>query len=150
MSSFAGKEPIVIGVLKGAFVFVADLVREMDIPVTVDIIQAASYGLALKPSGTIRLGKDIGLDIHDRDVILVDDILDTGFTLRFIIDRLEQAHPRSMTVCVLIDKRERRQVEVIVDHGGFVLAKGFVARYGIDMGEAYRNLDSLYIVKNSG
>lgn len=146
--SFAGREPIVIGVLKGAFIFVADLVREMEIPVKVDFVQAASYGLATESSGTVHLVKDISLDIRGQDVILVDDILDTGLTLRFVVDKLQQRHPRSLTVCVLIDKRERRQVEVAVDHIGFVLPGGFVAGYGIDKGEAYRDLDGLYIVKS--
>lgn len=145
---FAGQEPIVIGVLKGAFVFVADLVREIEIPVKVDFIQAASYGLATESSGTVRLVKDLGLDIQGQDVILVDDILDTGLTLHFIINRLRQRHPRSLTVCVLVDKCERRQVEVTVDYVGFVLAEGFVAGYGIDKGEAYRNLDGLYTVES--
>lgn len=147
--SFAGREPIVIGVLKGAFIFVADLVREMEVPVKVDFIQVASYGLAMESSGTIKLIKDVSLDIHGQDVILVDDILDTGLTLRFIVDVLKQRHPRSLTVCVLIDKCERRRVEVAVDHVGFVLPEGFVAGYGIDKGEVYRNLDGLYIVKYS-
>jgi hypoxanthine phosphoribosyltransferase len=144
---FAGREPIVIGILKGAFIFVADLVREMDIPVKLDFMQAASYGLGTKSSGTIRLDKDLSLDVCGQDVILVDDILDTGLTLHFIINRLKQRHPRSLTVCVLIDKRERRQVEVAVDHIGFAFAEGFIAGYGIDKGEEYRNLDGLYTVK---
>ncbi len=144
---FRGQEPIVIGVLKGAFIFVADLVREMDVPVKVDFIQAASYGLATESSGTVQLVQDVSLDLQGRDVILVDDILDTGLTLGFIIDRLKQLHLRSLTVCVLVDKRERRRVEVAVNHVGFTLTEGFVVGYGIDKGEAYRNLDGLYIVK---
>jgi hypoxanthine phosphoribosyltransferase len=145
--AFAGREPIVIGVLKGAFIFVADLVRAMDLAVKVDFVQVASYGLATTPSGTVTLVKDLSLDVEGQDVILVDDILDTGRSLHFLVERVQQRRPRSLTVCVLIDKHERRQVEVAVDHVGFVLAEGFVVGYGIDQGEAYRNLDGLYIMK---
>ncbi len=146
---FAGREPIVIGVLKGAFIFVADLVREMDIPVKIDFVQAASYGLATQSSGKVQLLKDLSLDIRGQDVILVDDILDTGLTLRFIVDRIKRRRPRSLTVCVLVDKRERRRARVAVDYVGFELAAGFIAGYGIDKGEAYRNLDGLYVVQDA-
>ncbi len=150
--SFAGCEPIVVGVLKGAFIFVADLVRELDIPVRIDFVQTASYSLATESStessGTVRLIKDLSLDIHGQDVILIDDILDTGLTLRFVIDRLRQRQPRSLTTCVLIDKRERRRIEVAVDHIGFVIPAGFVVGYGMDQGGTYSNLDGLYVVKS--
>ena len=146
---FAGREPVVVGVLKGAFIFMADLVRAMDIAVKIDFIQVASYGAGTTSSGTVRLVKDLGLVVKDEDVILVDDILDTGLTLRFVIDKLAERHPRSLTTCVLIDKRERRRVEVPVAHVGFALGRGFVAGYGIDKGEAYRNLAGLYIVEGS-
>jgi hypoxanthine phosphoribosyltransferase len=146
--SFAGREPIVVGVLKGAFIFVADLLREMEIPVKVDFVQAASYGLATRSSGAVRLVKDLSLEVHGQDVILVDDIVDTGLTLRLVVDLLQQRHPRSLTICVLIDKRERRRVEVAVDHIGFVIPGGFVVGYGMDKGEAYSSLDGLYMVKD--
>ncbi len=146
--SFVGREPIVIGVLKGAFIFVADLVREMDIPVKVDFVQTVSYGLATQSSGGVQLVKDLSCNIYGQDVILVDDILDTGLTLRFVIDVLQQRQPRSLTICVLIDKHERRRIEVAVDHVGFVLPKGFVVGYGMDKGGVYSSLDSLYIVKD--
>jgi len=147
-SSFAGRKPIVIGVLKGAFVFVADLVRELEIPVTVDFLQAASYGFATESSGAVRLVKDLTLNITGQDVILVDTIVDTGLTWRFLRDLLLQRHPRSLTTCVLIDKRQDRRVEVALDHVGFVLPEGFVVGYGLDQGESYRHLDSLYLVRS--
>jgi hypoxanthine phosphoribosyltransferase len=146
-SSFTGREPVVVGVLKGAFIFVADLVREMEIPVTVDFLQVASYGSATTSSGAVRLVKDLDLDIAGQDVILVDTVVDTGLTLHFLRDRLLQRRPRSLTVCVLIDKRQSRRVEVAVDHVGFVLSEGFVVGYGLDQSEAYRHLDSLYLVR---
>ena len=125
-SSFAGREPLIIGVLKGAFVFVADLVRELEIPVTVDFLQVASYGFATESSGAVRLVKDLTLNITGQDVIIVDTIVDTGLTLHFLRDLLLQRHPRSLTTCVLIDKRQDRRVEVALDHVGFVLPEGFV------------------------
>jgi hypoxanthine phosphoribosyltransferase len=146
-STFAGREPVVVGVLKGAFLFVADLVRELEIPVKIDFVQVASYGSGTESVGSVRLLKDLSLNIERQDVILVDTILDTGLTLRFLLDLLSHRRPHSLTVCVLIDKPQRRQVEVRADYVGFGLSDGFVVGYGLDQGEAYRNLDGLYLVK---
>ncbi|HKA55674.1 MAG TPA: hypoxanthine phosphoribosyltransferase [Candidatus Binatia bacterium] len=148
--SFAGKEPIIVGVLQGAFLFVADLVREMRIPVKMDFVQVGSYGQGTKSTGTLHLVKDLGGDIAGQDVILVDTVLDTGLTLRFLLDLFARRHPRSLTTCVLIDKRQRRQVEVTADHVGFVLADGFVVGYGLDYRGSYRNLDGVYHLKDEG
>ncbi len=144
--TLAGREPLVIGVLKGAFLFVADLVRAMEIPVRIDFVQAASYGSATTSSGQVRLVKDCTTDISRQDVILVDTIVDTGFTLDFLHTQLRQRQPRSLTTCVLLDKPHSRQVEVHIDHVGFTLAEGFVVGYGLDFGDAYRHLDGLYLV----
>ena len=144
--TFAGREPLVLGVLKGAFVFVADLVRAMTIPVRVDFVQAASYGTETASSGQVRLVKDCTVDISGQDVILVDTIVDTGLTLRFLYDQLWQRQPRSLTTCALIDKHHSRQVDINVDHVGFTLGQGFVVGYGMDFADSYRQLDSVYLV----
>jgi hypoxanthine phosphoribosyltransferase len=144
--TYMDREPIVVGVLKGAFVFVADLVRAMTIPVKVDFVQVGSYGYSTESAGSAHLSKDLDFAIKDQDVILVDTVLDTGLTLRFLLDLLSQRNPRSLTTCVLIDKRQRRQVEIEADCVGFTLADGFVVGYGLDHGEAYRSLDGLYLV----
>lgn len=147
--TYAGGEPIVVGVLKGAFLFVADLVREMTISVKIDFIQVASYGSGTESTGTPRLVTDLGLDIKDQDVILVDTVLDTGLTLRFLLDLLARRHPRSLSTCVLVDKHHRRQGNVQADYVGFTLSDGFIVGYGLDRGEAYRHLDSLYLMRSA-
>lgn len=144
--TYTDREPIVVGVLKGAFVFVADLVRAMTIPLKVDFVQVASYGYGTASTGSVHLSKDVGFDLTDQDVILVDTVLDTGLTLRVLLDLLSQRNPRSLTTCVLIDKRQRRQVEIEADYVGFTLADGFVVGYGLDHGETYRHLDSVYLL----
>lgn len=144
--TFAGREPLVIGVLKGAFLFVADLVRAMEIPVKIDFVQAASYGSATISSEHVRLVKDCTMDISGQDVILVDTIVDTGLTLDFLHTHLRLRHPRSLTTCALLDKPRSRQVEVYLDHVGFTLGQGFVVGYGLDFEDAYRHIDGLYLV----
>ena len=147
--TFAGREPLVVGILKGAFMFVADLVRAMDIPVRVDFIQAASYGPASSSSGRVRLLHDPDQDLHDQDIILVDTVLDTGLTLDAVIPRLRQAQPHSLTVCVLVKKEDRTQRQIGVNHIGFVLPRGFVVGYGTDYGERYRQLNGLYVLREA-
>lgn len=148
-SSFTERQPLVVGVLKGAFLFTADFVREMPIPVKVDFVQAGSYGQRTKSIGTVQLLKDLDCDIAGQDVILVDTVLDTGLTLRFLLDLFKQRQPRSLTTCVLIDKQQRRQVEISADYVGFVLADGFIVGYGLDHGESYRNLDGIYQLESA-
>ncbi len=145
--TFADREPLVIGILKGAFIFVADLVRAMDIPVRIDFIQAASYGRTTSSSGSVRLLHDPDQCLRGQDVILVDTVLDTGLTLATVIPRLRQAHPRSLTVCVLIKKEDRVQREVAVDYVGFVRSQGFLVGYGTDWSERYRQLDGVYVLE---
>jgi len=142
--SFAEREPLIVGVLKGAFLFTADLVREMQVPVKMDFVQVGSYGHGTESAGTIRLLKDLDDNIAGKDVILVDTVLDTG------LDLFNQRHPRSLTTCVLIDKRQRRRVEVTADHVGFVLADGFVVGYGLDYQQSYRHLEDIYLRKDGG
>ena len=145
--TFAGREPLVVGILKGAFIFVADLVRAMEIPVRVDFVQAASYGRATSSAGRVRLLNDPGQDLRNQDIILVDTVLDTGLTLDTVIRRLGQTQPRSLTVCVLVKKEGRSQREIAVDQIGFVRSQGFLVGYGTDYGERYRQLDGLYVLE---
>lgn len=141
---FEGKEPVFIGVLNGAVFFFGDLVRALTIPCHIDFIKAASYGKGLTSSGRVRLTKDMELDVRGKPLVLVEDIVDTGLTLKHVLAMIEQKSPGLIRVCALIDKRERRQEEVQIDYIGFRVEKGFLVGYGLDCGECYRNLPDIY------
>jgi hypoxanthine phosphoribosyltransferase len=145
---YAGKELVVIGVLKGAFIFMADLIRCMQVPSIVDFVRAASYGAGSVTSGTITITKDIEIDIRGRDVLVVEDIVDTGLTLTYLVDALKKRSPASVAVCAFIDKRLRRQVPFEADYVGFSMDDGFVIGYGLDFDEKARFLPDVYLVKN--
>lgn len=142
--SFPDREPLFIGVLNGAVFFLGDLVRELTIPCRIDFIKAASYGAGTASSGKVRLTKDVELEVAGEHVVLVEDIVDTGLTLKSILDRIEKKRPASLRVCALIDKRERRMEEVRVDFSGFRVEQGFLVGYGLDCNEHYRNLPDIY------
>lgn len=146
-ADYINRELVMIGVLKGAFIFLADLVRQLTIPVKVDFLQACSYGVGTQSCGTVRLVKDIGVDIRNKDVLLVEDIVDSGLTLNWILGHLKSFQPLSVGVCTLIDKRERREAEVPIAYSGHVAEKGFLVGYGLDYAEAYRHLPGLYHLK---
>ena len=131
--------PVIIGVLKGAFVFLADLLRETDIPLEVDFLSIHSYNGA-ESSGVVRITHDLSLNIEDRDVILVEDIIDTGRTVKYILDNLRTRKPRSLAVCSLLNKEERRVIEVSLKYVGFKIPGFFVVGYGLDYDNRYRNL----------
>jgi hypoxanthine phosphoribosyltransferase len=141
---YEGRELVLIAVLKGAFIFLADLVRQLTIPVKVDFLQVSSYGADTRSSGTVRLVKDIAVDIRGKDVLLVEDIVDTGITINWLLDRLKSCQPRSLGVCALIDKRERRESQVPIAYAGHVAPKGFLVGYGLDYAEEYRHLPGIY------
>jgi hypoxanthine phosphoribosyltransferase len=143
-ADYRDRDLVLIGVLKGSFIFLSDLVRELDVPVRIDFVQASSYGAGTESSGSIRLLKGIGLDIRSRDVLVVEDIVDTGLTIRWIIDYLKSFQPRSVGVCTLIDKRARREAEVPIVYAGHVVGSGFLVGYGLDYAEQYRHLPGLY------
>lgn len=143
---YQDKELILVGILKGAFVFLADLIRHLTVPVTVDFIGLSSYGLGSKSSGEVVLTKDLQIPIEGRDVLVVEDILDTGLTTDLILKQLQERKLASLKLCTLIDKRERRRVPVAVDYVGFELDKGFVVGYGIDYAEQHRHLPDIYVV----
>jgi hypoxanthine phosphoribosyltransferase len=142
-ADYAGKELVMIGVLNGAFIFLADLVRTVTIPHQIDFIRVASYGQSDSSSGTIRLAKDVELDLRDRHVLLVEDIVDTGTTLAWLTERFKERQAASVRICALIDKKERRQTEVRLDYVGFA-QDGFLVGYGLDYAEQFRYLPEIY------
>lgn len=143
-TDYQGRNLVLIGVLKGSFIFLSDLARQLEIPVRIDFVQVSSYGAGTQSSGSIRLAKGIGLDIRDQDVLVVEDIVDTGLTIRWIIDYLNSFQPRSVSVCTLIDKRECREAQVPIAYAGHVAGSGFLVGYGLDYAEQYRHLPELY------
>ncbi len=140
---YAGGGLMVIGVLKGAFLFVADLVRRIDLPLEVDFIRVASYGDDLT-GGELRLVKDVELAVAGRDVLIVEDIVDSGRTMAFLLDFFSDRRLRSLKVCALIDKKQRRQREVNLDYAGFAVKDGFLVGYGLDYAEQYRHYSEIY------
>ena len=141
---YAGREPLIIGVLKGVVFFLADLMREIRVSTELDFIRAASYGSEMTSSGTIKLTKDVEIPLRGKHVILVEDIVDTGLTLSHVIKNLESRGIESLRVCALIDKLERRDLTVPIDYCGFQVKKGFLVGYGLDYNEKYRHLPEIY------
>jgi hypoxanthine phosphoribosyltransferase len=137
---YAGRNPVLVGVLQGAFLFMADLIRAIPTDLTTDFIGLSSYGSGTTSSGQVRLVSDLSMSVEDRDVLIVEDIVDTGLTLAYLKRNLEARHPRSVRACVLADKVERRQVEVKVDYVGFTVPNVYVVGYGFDYGGVFRNL----------
>jgi len=140
---YAGRTPIFIGILKGAFIFLADLVRNIELPVKIDFVRLASYGEKDYSTGEVKLIKDVEIPLKGEDVIIVEDIVDTGYTLDFLIKHLKKKQPASLKICALIDKPERREVEIKIDYIGFKLS-GFLVGYGLDFNEQYRSLPDIY------
>jgi hypoxanthine phosphoribosyltransferase len=143
---YAGKELIIIGVLKGAFIFMADLIREISIPCTIDFARLASYGAGSDSSGKVVMTKDIETSIKGKDILIVEDILDTGLTLQYFVDWLKERNPNSLRICVFLDKRKRRKVAFEADYVGFTIEDGFVVGYGLDFNEKYRFSPDIYVI----
>jgi len=143
-----GGVPLLVGVLKGAAVFMADLIRAIPSPVAIDFMAVSSYGPATRSSGAVRLSADLSVSIEGRDVILVEDIVDSGRTIHYLRRNLETRHPRSLEVCTLLDKIERRQVEVTLDYVGFVIPDRFVVGYGFDLAGHYRGLPEIHALED--
>jgi hypoxanthine phosphoribosyltransferase len=144
---YEGLDLILIGVLKGAFVFMADLVRALRIPVKMDFIQVGSYGAGTVSSGSIRLVKGLDLDVRSKHVLLVEDIVDTGLTLRYLMDHLVSLGAADVRVCTMIDKRERREASVTIDYACHEVREGFLVGYGLDHDQRYRELPGIYHLK---
>lgn len=144
---FEGRNPLVICVLKGAFIFISDLVKNMSIPLEIDFMAVSSYGASTKSSGVVRILKDLDAPVEGRDVIIVEDIIDSGLTLSYLIDVLERRNAKSVTVVALFDKPGRRTVELEPDYKGFTIPDAFVVGYGLDYAEKYRNLPFVGVLK---
>lgn len=144
---YAGQEITMIGVLKGAFVFLADLIRHLDIPCEIDFTRLASYGSGTVSSENIVMTKTIECSIKDKDVVIVEDIVDTGLTLTYLVERLKQEGPRSLKVCAFIDKHKKRKVPFKADYVGFTIDDGFVVGYGLDANEKARFLPDVYVIE---
>lgn len=143
---YSGKEVLLIGILKGAFIFMADLARCLTIPVKMDFVRLASYGSGKCSSGKIKLTKDLEMPIKGKDVLVVEDIIDTGITLQYLCQCLRARKPRSLKVVALLDKPKRRRVNFEADYIGFKIEDHFVVGYGLDCAEEYRNLRDIYII----
>ena len=146
-ADYQGKEIMLISVLRGSFVFMADLCRAIDLPCTLDFMAVSSYGKGTKSSGQVQITKDLSEDITDRHIIVVEDILDSGNTLSYLLKLLAQRKPASIRLCTLLDKPERRTKPVEVHYSGFTIPDAFVVGYGLDYAEHYRNLPYIGILK---
>jgi hypoxanthine phosphoribosyltransferase len=144
---YAGPGLVMVGVLKGVFIFMADLVRALPFPVEVDFVRLCSYGAGTTTSGEVHITKDVEMSLQGRDVLIVEDIVDTGLTLDFLRRHLLSHQPRSLKICCLIDKQERREVDVPLDYVGFVVEKGFLVGYGLDCGEQSRTLPEIFVLE---
>jgi hypoxanthine phosphoribosyltransferase len=143
---YVGRELILVCILKGAFMFLSDLIRHLRIPVKIDFVRLASYGPGMKSSGLVEISKDIEIPIEGKDVLIVEDIVDTGRTLLFLKERLSLSNPHSIKICTLLDKKARREVKVEADYLGKEIEDIFIVGYGIDFNEGYRNLPEIYYV----
>ena len=146
-ADYAGRNLLVICVLKGAFIFMADLVKAMDIPLEIDFMAVSSYGVTTKSSGVVKIIKDLDIPVEGRDVMIVEDIIDSGLTLSYLIDVLERRNALSIAVVTLFDKPARRTVDLEPDYKGYTLPDAFVVGYGLDYAEKYRNLPYIGILK---
>ena len=144
---YQGREIVLISVLRGSFVFMADLVRQITVPCTVDFMAVSSYGSGTTSSGQVKIVKDLSETIEGKDVIVVEDILDSGNTLSYLLKLLEARRPASIRLCTLLDKPERRTKPVEVQYSGFTIPDEFVVGYGLDYDERYRNLPYIGVLK---
>ena len=144
-SDYAGQELVLIVVLKGAFIFAADLARSLGLPIEIDFVELASYS-GVESTGRVEIKKDVETVMAGKNVLVVEDIVDTGITLDFLLRHLAGRGPKSLKVCTLIDKRERRQIAVTVDYAGIVCNRGFLVGYGMDLDERCRELEAIYEV----
>jgi hypoxanthine phosphoribosyltransferase len=141
---YAGGPPLLVGVLKGAINFMSDLMRAIELPVEVDFMAVSSYGAATKTSGVVRIVKDLDVDLLGRDVLIVEDVVDSGLTLNYLRQYLGARSPKSLEVCALLLKEGEQRVEQSLKYVGFTIPSDFVVGYGLDVNERYRNLDAIY------
>lgn len=146
---YAGKIPLIVGTLRGSFVFMADLVRQINLPLTVDFLSASSYGSGTESSGQVKLKLDLADDISGRDVLIIEDIVDSGNTLSKLLPELQKRGPASLKVCALLDKPERRVLPFQANYVGFTIPDAFVVGYGLDFDQHYRQLPYIGVLKPS-
>jgi hypoxanthine phosphoribosyltransferase len=144
---YRGRDLVLVSILKGALPFLADLMRHVHLPLALDFLEVSSYGASTESSGVVRILKDLANPIGARDVLVVEDILDTGKTLAFVVDHLRSQHPASVRLCTLLDKPARRLVPIGIDYRGFEIPDKFVVGYGLDYAERYRNLPFIGVLK---
>lgn len=149
VKDYRGRTPHLVGILKGAWVFMADLIRHMDIDVTVDFLGISSYGSETQSSGEVKITKDLDVSIEGREVLIVEDILDTGRTLKYLEEVLYVHKPHNLRVVTLLDKRSRRVVPVKADYVGFEIADIFVVGYGLDFDQKYRQLPDIHVLRST-
>ena len=147
-SDYQGKHPLLVGVLKGSFVFMADLIRHLDLQLELDFIKVCSYGAGRESSGVVRLMQDLGSPVEGRDVLVIEDIVDTGITISFVLDHLRKGKPGSLKLCALTDKPSRRRVPVAIDYVGLTVPDEFIVGYGLDCDERFRNLPDICVMES--
>lgn len=146
---YGDREILLVGVLKGSFLFLADLARELSAPVRIDFVRLASYGSETRSSGIVEIRQDLEIPVQGCDVLIVEDIVDSGNTLETLYHRLLLRNPRSLRICTLIDKRGRREVDIRADYVGMTIEEGFVVGYGLDSDERYRHLPAIYLLEEA-
>lgn len=144
---YQGKYPLMLGILKGSFVFMSDLVRTLAIPVEIDFVRLSSYGPSKVSSGNIRLVHGLSLPVKDRDIIIVDDIVDTGLATNYLMNYIKKRKPASLKICAFLDKPSRREAAVPIDYRGIVIPDRFVVGYGLDYAERYRDLPDICTIE---
>jgi hypoxanthine phosphoribosyltransferase len=143
---YFGKEPLLLGILKGSFMFMADLIRRLDFPLEIDFIRLSSYGGGTESSGKIKVVQGLRSGVKNREVLVIEDIIDTGLTVAYLLDYLRKKRPASLRLCALLDKPSRRQVPVSIDYLGITVPDKFLVGYGLDYNERYRNLPDIYVL----
>lgn len=146
-SDYQSNPPLLVGILKGALPFLADLMRAVTIPVIYDLMAVSSYGASTKTTGTVRIIKDLDIEVENRNVIIVEDIVDTGLTLQYLVENLRSRKPKTLKVCTLLDKPSRRLAPIQPDYNGFEIPDVFVVGFGLDYAEKYRNLPYIGVLK---
>lgn len=143
---YDGRELLIVGILKGSFIFIADLVRQINLPLSIDFMRLASYGTETQSSGIVELRKDIELPVSNKDLLIIEDIVDSGLTLDTLYVKLMQRNPRSLKICTLIEKTRHREGSTKPDYVGISMESGFIVGYGLDFNEQYRQLPDIYLL----
>ena len=145
---YRDKQPLLIGVLKGSFMFMADLIRQLDLPLELDFVRLSSYDTARESSGKVKVVREMKMPVKGRDILVVEDIVDTGITISFLLDYLKSKQPASLKICTLTDKPSRRRVPVPIDYRGFTVPNRFIVGYGLDLNQRFRNLPDIYTLED--